>query len=269
MINLNNNENNIQIKRLLVCTLIWFWWIILFLRRKKDFIALTPPIFRNQKIYFRKNGFFELKIRNFIDYNTLLNIFYFEEFSIKHLRRWAEIKKLAATNKLIIDCGGNIGLASVYFSKVFYDSNVICVEPSRENISLAEKNYHGDLINGAISNSDGIVYQDKKNNHNNTAFQITNEKNNYNPIKSYSINFIIEKYKNLNPFIIKIDIEGYEKFLFQDSCEWMDKFFIIIIELHDWMLPNNGNSNSFIKQLAVRDFDIIVSRENIICIRNN
>src|SRR5215475_15612703 len=47
------------------------------------------------------------------------------------------------------------------------------------------------------------------------------------------------------PFIVKIDIEGGEAALFSDATEWVGQTPILIIELHDWLLPKCGVSRSF------------------------
>ena len=38
------------------------------------------------------------------------------------------------------------------------------------------------------------------------------------------------------PFLIKLDIEGYENEIFKNNYDWIDKFKVLIIETHDWML---------------------------------
>ena len=52
----------------------------------------------------------------------------------------------------------------------------------------------------------------------------------------------------------------------------MDKFDIIIIEIHDWMLPKNSNSSNFINALSEtmkkgNKRDLIISGENLISIK--
>ena len=68
--------------------------------------------------------------------------------------------------------------------------------------------------------------------------------------------------------MIKIDIEGFEKKLFERNTEWIDKFKVIIIELHDWMIPFNNQSLSFQKTIlnSKKYKDIIISGENLILI---
>ena len=39
------------------------------------------------------------------------------------------------------------------------------------------------------------------------------------------------------PFIVKIDIEGFEKDLLSSNTGWVERCHVVFIEPHDWMLP--------------------------------
>jgi len=67
----------------------------------------------------------------------------------------------------------------------------------------------------------------------------------------------------MQPLIFKIDIEGGEDNLFSADTSWMGRFPLIIIELHDWMLPFSGNSRNFIRAVAQGEFDMVYKGENI------
>jgi hypothetical protein len=69
--------------------------------------------------------------------------------------------------------------------------------------------------------------------------------------------------QNTNPLILKIDIEGGEDALFNGNTDWLSKFPLVIIELHDWMLPFSGSSRNFIKAVAQHDFDFVYRGENV------
>ena len=47
---------------------------------------------------------------------------------------------------------------------------------------------------------------------------------------------------------------------------WMNRTPIIIIELHDWMLPGEGTSLPFLKQVAQLDREFIYIGENVFSI---
>jgi hypothetical protein len=42
------------------------------------------------------------------------------------------------------------------------------------------------------------------------------------------------------PFIAKVDIKGFEGDLFSANTEWLKESFVVFIEPHDWLLPDQG-----------------------------
>ena len=70
------------------------------------------------------------------------------------------------------------------------------------------------------------------------------------------------------PFLAKIDIEGAEADLFSRDTDWIDQFPLIIVELHDWLLPKQGTSRNFLRCIAARNRDFVYLGENIFSIRN-
>ncbi len=70
------------------------------------------------------------------------------------------------------------------------------------------------------------------------------------------------------PFLVKIDIEGFEADLFKENTEWVQKFPVLIVELHDWMLPRSANSQNFLKCVSSLDRDFVFRGENVFSIKN-
>ena len=60
-----------------------------------------------------------------------------------------------------------------------------------------------------------------------------------------SVAELLERHSDCQPFICKIDIEGAEQELFSANTQWLERFPIVIIELHDWLFPRSGNSAQF------------------------
>jgi len=72
----------------------------------------------------------------------------------------------------------------------------------------------------------------------------------------------------LVPFIIKIDIEGFERELFAANTGWIDRFYLMAVELHDWMLPSQANSCAFLRAVSHFDRDFLFRGENVFSIAN-
>ena len=71
------------------------------------------------------------------------------------------------------------------------------------------------------------------------------------------------------PFVCKIDIEGGEEMLFASNDQWIERFPLLIIELHDWMLPGTSNSRNFLRAISQRQFDVLWRGENMFCFNND
>lgn len=82
---------------------------------------------------------------------------------------------------------------------------------------------------------------------------------------SITIDKIIELYNIDKIDILKIDIEGSEKEVFEES-EWLDKVNILIIELHDRM--KKGCSQSVLNSVMKFDFSLQINGENLIFIKS-
>jgi FkbM family methyltransferase len=235
--------------------------------------------FFNFLIIFDKNNkkFFKIYFRTFFDLITIRNCFFTEEYNITKLDYFNKNFNLDnGKRKLIVDCGSNIGCSSIFFSKIFLNSSLICIEPDKINFSLLKKNcYQKEFykINSAIM-SKNYTYKNVVQNDNRSNFII---KANKHKNKSVTIADVLKKYKesDYEYFLIKIDIEGSEKDLFSKNYDLIKKFKVIIIELHDWLHPGKNISNNFIKfineQNNTKKFqrDILTFGENLIAIKIN
>jgi len=257
--------------------------ILLFisLSNKNHFLILTPRPFSfliKRVIIFnlKKKKFFVQYVRNFYDINTVFQIFGYGEYNLSTLKIWnkifAEYKK--HKNSTIIDCGANIGTSSRYLSEVFDKSEIYSIEPDYDNFRYLNKNLNSDKINCIKSATASKNFNFKMiNKKDPRAHRINLGNNSKKKNMTITINEILNYKKKNWPFIIKIDIEGSEKDLFESNIQWMNKFKIIIIEIHDWMLPSQGISSNFIYSLAKsmkkNKRDLILNGENLISIKYN
>jgi hypothetical protein len=68
--------------------------------------------------------------------------------------------------------------------------------------------------------------------------------------------------------ILKIDIEGSEKEVFEHGSErWLNATNCVITELHDNLKP--GTSKVFFTAMGRFNWNTIIKGENIICIKEN
>jgi FkbM family methyltransferase len=252
--------------------------IFIQLLKKKTFIPISLPFFTNQIFYNKcSKKLVKFKIRDHVDYRVVNQIFNEENYSLKKFIRYKEIKKKyddlvkKKLKPLILDCGGHIGLASKYFSIIYPHSKIILIEPEIENFNQSKKNNLNnnniEFLNGGIGseNAKCKVFDPGIGN---WGYRV--KKNNKGDCNIFSVNHFLKKFKKKNeiPFIIKIDVEGSENELFSKNVKWIDVFPIIIIELHDWMMPATSNSRNFLRAISKRNRDFLYSGENIFSIKN-
>lgn len=213
------------------------------------------------------------------DYGVLGQIFWSQDYDLSRLRRGDEILQIYSSllrsgqKPLIIDAGANIGASVFWFAHHFPEGHICAFEPQGENFEFLSKNVQeikGDIqvIKAAVGASDGFVdvvdegqgecgFRTKISSHGET--------------KLISLKrFLSEKIsEGFVPFLVKIDIEGGEEQLFSGECQWMDCFPLIIIELHDWLIPRKRTSRTFLEFVSRCDRDFVYVGENIFSISNS
>jgi FkbM family methyltransferase len=223
----------------------------------------------------KKRKLIRLSINSRLDVMTAAAIFCFEEYSISNLARENELQKIYSSYvdnncvPLIIDCGSNIGLASVYFAYTYPKSTIIGYEPESKNFDVAKINSkmfsNIEIKNIAVGSHPGFVSISNTDADNN-AFQT--EMSQSGTIPMLAINSVLSSNNQFKLFIVKIDIEGFESELFSKNTEWIDRCDIIMIEIHDWMLPHKAISRNFLREISKRNRDLVIRGENLISIKN-
>lgn len=196
------------------------------------------------------------------DYATFEEVLLREEYNIE----------LDFTPLTIIDAGANIGLTAIYFANRFPQSRIVSLEPDTENFNLLTRNtkpYNNinPLKCGLWSHDTFLQVIDEG--HGNNAFTVmeTNEGSN-GAIKAVSIPAIMKAQNWGSIDLLKIDIEGSEKVVFESNYEsWLPLVKVLIIELHDRMVP--GASTAVFKAINKYNFSFDIKGENLVFRNNN
>jgi FkbM family methyltransferase len=188
-----------------------------------------------------------------------------------------------ATNnppEIIVDAGANIGLSAILFANRYPKSKIIAIEPEESNFQLLKTNVasYGNIIplqaalwdkNEKICLVDpsvgkwGFRTEEKERNEEQLHGGFCHH------IDGITVDRIMQNYDLQRIDILKIDIEGAEKEVFDDTSSWIEKVDAIIIELHERMKPGcnrsfyNG-SNGFDEEWLQGE-NIYLSRKN--CLR--
>jgi FkbM family methyltransferase len=247
--------------------------ILNYIIRRSNYIRF--PIFGGSAyIYSRYNKtIIRVRTATEIDITTLDHVFGAEQYDLRKFQHYAELMKWydSSKEKLILDCGANIGCSALYFKDNFPEANIVAVEPIRENYNIMQSNLseHNDIqgLNKAIGAKEGFVSIIDPTVDNNATQVRRAVENGNNEIEVVSIPSLLKKNGVKSAFIVKIDIEGFEDDLFSENLDWIDMSEVIIIELHDWLLPWQQTSKNFIKAIANRDRDLLIDGENLISIK--
>lgn len=142
----------------------------------------------------------------------------------------------------IIDLGANAGFTAVYFSKLFPNAKLACVEPMPNNIELLKENLALNNVNSVVFEAAATIEDEKitmevgDKDYGNKVSEIPFGKamnNNTMVVEGLSLGTIINKLNWEHIDLLKIDIEGYEGVLFSKHTDWLTTVDTIIIEIHE------------------------------------
>jgi FkbM family methyltransferase len=172
--------------------------------------------------------------------------------------------------RTIIDAGANCGLATAFFQARFPDAEIVALEPEDSNFDMLVRNVgHSATVHplkGAlwsrecclrIVNPDATKY----------AFQVREIDDgldgNDGAIKGYSVPKILAMRGWNTVDLLKLDIEGSEREIFEHGCSgWLHRVSMIVIELHEAYAPGAGRA--LFRALAPFDYRVFVSGENLV-----
>jgi FkbM family methyltransferase len=168
------------------------------------------------------------------DTGTMREVFFDRDYDIQTGR----------TINVIVDAGANVGLTSVFFANKYPAATIFAIEPEEGNFSLLKKNVahypqvipiHAALWNhsGGIQLSDpgrgehGFVTGE--------ALEISDVS--ARSVPSVTLSDLMLQFGISRIDLLKVDIEGAEKEVFESSGAWIAKVDMIIVELHERFKP--------------------------------
>ncbi|MCF8262469.1 MAG: FkbM family methyltransferase [Melioribacteraceae bacterium] len=159
-------------------------------------------------------------------------------------------------NPVIIDCGANVGLSSIYFSRLYPTATIYAFEADPEIFKFLQSNLSTnkcsniEAINKAVWKEDGEISLSTEGA--DGASVVYNEKS----IKIPSIRFsdYLSKFENID--MIKMDIEGAEYDVLMDCKDELAKTQNLFIEYHSHKNDNQklGDVLKLLEDLGFRYF---------------
>ncbi len=167
---------------------------------------------------------------------------------------------------LIVDCGANIGASVLWFQARYPEAHIVAIEPAPDNFALLKKNTAGlevDLRQAAVGPSAGEAWLSGQTGEG-WAYR-TNDRNEGTSVAVISLEQVLESKPPsvYVPFLLKVDIEGAEKALFEGDAAVFKGFPLIVMEPHDWLLPGEETSHSFFRFHAEAGREFAMKDENV------
>lgn len=176
-----------------------------------------------------------------------------------------------STDLLILDVGANIGLTTLYFNAYLPNAAFVVVEPAKSNLTLLKENllindlHHVQIIENAIwINNEWLKIDNSFRDGENWSLSVQEAAHIDKCQRSEMVKGItladLYRIKNMPIDLLKIDVEGAERYLFKDDefISYIQKNVeTIVIEIHD-----EFNVREFIMhRMSILGFDYKCDRD--------
>jgi len=163
----------------------------------------------------------------------------------------------AGRTPVVVDAGAYVGATALWFARCFPRAHVVAIEPDEESFRLLVSNTAGHsritVIDAAVAAEQGYVRLVRVAEEWGTQVSRSDEGS-----PSITMDEAFAAVSDGEPFIAKINIEGFESDVFSGSLDWLDKVNVLFVEPHDWLLPSRHSSRSFQRVMGARDFDLFI-----------
>ncbi|UVO53575.1 FkbM family methyltransferase [Sphingomonas sp. SUN039] len=208
------------------------------------------------------------------DLDTLRTVFIHRDYELpaavqERLSTRYDAIRAAGKQPLIVDAGANTGMSALWFARLYPEAIILAVEPDPATLAMLDRNVERfpdiRVVRAAIGSEAGTVALEHGH-----ASDATRTVRSDSGMQVTTFAELLASAPDAVPFIAKIDIEGFEADLFACNTGWIDDFYAIAVELHDWMLPGQRSSGSFQAAMAAHDgFEVFLKGENLIYVRLN
>jgi FkbM family methyltransferase len=150
---------------------------------------------------------------------------------------------LAVRPQVIVDAGANIGLASIFYANQYPEAKIIAIEPEASNYGMLRKNValypnvvpiqaalwsENKMLSGSTTDTGHHAYQVREKNG-------LDDQGHGGTVRGLTLRELMTDLGIQQIDLLKVDIEGSEKEVFQNSGDWIGHVGIIAIEIHEWI----------------------------------
>ena len=186
------------------------------------------------------------------------------------VKRWYDYPFPGGQPRLVIDAGANVGYASVRFAELYPQADIIAIEPDYDNFDVVKRNTANypkvkALRCGVWPRTATLVIENPE--AKSWAFRVREARSGEAGFEAVGLGELAEKHPSGCIDLLKLDIEGSEKELFEDpNCHrWLSRTKMIFVELHDRMKP--GCTAAMEKAISPYGFERMSHGSNLVLIR--
>lgn len=145
--------------------------------------------------------------------------------------------------KTIVDLGANIGMASVYYANQFPEARIVAVEAEASNFEILQQNVAGYStilpIHAAVWNRDGEIALAAPHDTDSAIDKIvfSAREGEGTLVRAVTMQSLMAEANISSIDLLKVDIEGAEKEVFETATDWIESVRCVAIELHDRFKP--------------------------------
>lgn len=187
------------------------------------------------------------------------------------VKRWYDHPFPDGEPRLIVDAGANVGYASVRFAELYPLADIIAIEPDADNFELIKRNTAPyprvkALRCGVWPRTTELVIENPQ--AKSWAFRVREARPGETGFAAVGLQELAVQHPSGCIDLLKLDIEGSEKELFEDpNChQWLSRTRMIFVELHDRMKP--GCTDAMEKAIKPYNFNRMYCGSNLILIRD-
>jgi FkbM family methyltransferase len=198
-------------------------------------------------------------------------------YALEPLARWRAVRIYEdeaglSGPPLIVDLGAQIGAASVWFALRHPGARVIALERDPGSFPLLQANAaaHSQItaLQAAIAPRPGqaalVDSRTRSGGMRASSERAVGAEEVAGEADAITIDQLLEGAgAGAEPFILKVDIAGAEDELFSTHWQSLARFALVIVELHDRLLPGAGASRSFLRWHVAHGRDLVPIGENL------
>ena len=141
----------------------------------------------------------------------------------------------------ILDLGANVGYVSMQFAMRWPQASILAVEPEAGNMALLKRNTgpyrHINALHAAVwSRPTEVSVANPADDAN--AYRMTeSDGDGGTRIPALTISQLMDRLGCEQLDLLKMDVEGAEREILHHAAEWLDRVNVMVIELHDRIVP--------------------------------